>query len=138
MSSLSHADQLCHKRGREIPKSVSGGVRNPYTQSFGVVVQRQLTSNVLLDIAYIGAFGRKLIILRAINPAVYGPGATVRNTSARRIYAPVFDSIGGLFSDGNSEYNSLQVTLTKRLQKRPHVRSGLHLFESDRRSAIGR
>jgi hypothetical protein len=101
----------------QIPKEVTGSLRNPYTQNFGASIQRQLTNNLLLDVAYVGTIGRKLVILREVNPAVYGPGATTKNTSARRIYAPLFDSVGGLFSDGNSNYNSLQVTLTKRLEK---------------------
>jgi hypothetical protein len=100
----------------QIPKSVNGGVRNPYTQNFGVGIQRQLARNLLLDVSYVGTIGRKLIILREINPAVYSPGATQSTTNARRLYAPVFASIGGLFSDGNSNYNSLQVMLTQRFQ----------------------
>jgi len=101
----------------QIPKEVTGSLRNPYTQNFGVSAQRQLTRDLLLNVAYVSTVGRKLIILREVNPAVYGPGATTKNTSARRIYAPEFDSVGGLFSDGNSDFNSLQVTLTKRLEK---------------------
>jgi hypothetical protein len=40
--------------------------------------------------------------------------ATTGNTNARRIYAPNYVSIGQLYTDGNSLYNSLQVQLQKR------------------------
>jgi len=100
-----------------IPKAVAEGVVNPSTQNFGASVQRQLTGNLLLDVAYVGTLGRHLIILNELDPAVYGPGATLKNENARRLYAPVYASIGGLSSGGNSDYNGLQVTLTQRFRK---------------------
>lgn len=96
-----------------IPKAVDGGIRNPYAQTFGLNVQRQFAS-LLVDVGYVGTLGRKLIILREVNPAIPGPGATTANTNARRIYAPAFESIGGLFSDGRSNYHSLQVQVVRR------------------------
>jgi outer membrane receptor protein involved in Fe transport len=101
----------------QIPKAVAAGVVNPSTQDFGASIQRQVTGNLVLDVAYVGTLGRHLIILNEENPAVYGPGATLKNTNARRLYAPVYASIGGLSSGGNSEYNALQVAITQRFRK---------------------
>src|SRR5262249_20216297 len=97
-----------------LPKSIDPGLRIPYSQNYSLGVQRQLTGSMMLEVDYVGNLGRKLIKLAEYNQAIPGPGATTRNTDARRLYAPNFASIGELSSSLNSEYNSLQVMLTKR------------------------
>ena len=68
----------------------------------------------MLEVNYVGNLGRKLYSLAEYNPAIFGPGATTRNTDARRRFAPNYASIGELSSSYNSEYNGLQVQLNKR------------------------
>jgi len=51
------------------------------------------------------------------NPAIYGPGATVSNTNARRHLAPNFASLIEMTNGGISNYNSLQATLEKRFSR---------------------
>jgi hypothetical protein len=53
-------------------------------------------------------------MLRELNVAQAAPNATTGNTNARRIYAPLYTSIGQLYTDSNSNYNSLQIQLQKR------------------------
>lgn len=98
-----------------MPKSFDPGLRTPYTQNYSLGVQHQLSPNLVLDIAYVGNVGRKLIMFRELNPAVFGPGATSANTNQRRRLAPTYESIGQLYSDANSVYNSLQIQVIRRL-----------------------
>lgn len=100
-----------------IPKSYSSNLRTPYTQNYSIGVQHQLGNSYLVEAAYVGNVGRKLPFLRELNIARITPDATARNLSARRIYAPNFETIGQLYSDGNSVYNALQVQLQKRLSR---------------------
>src|SRR5205823_2453532 len=56
-----------------------------------------------------------LATAREINAAVFGPGATAANVQQRRPYLPqYFAGIDTTFSDGRSDYNSLQVSATKK------------------------
>src|SRR5207244_5477033 len=67
----------------------------------------------LLRVGYVGSKGTHLLQAAEINPAVYGPGASLSNVDVRRIYQP----IGGLqlgTDNAYSTYHSLQVTLQKR------------------------
>jgi hypothetical protein len=100
-----------------IPKSFDPGLRNPYAQNYSFSIQRQLLPNLMLDVAYAGNTGRKLIEFREFNPAVYRPGATASNTNQRRRYAPTYASIGQLDAGTNSSYNGLQVQVNKRFSR---------------------
>ena len=97
-----------------LPKSFDPGLRIPYSQNYSLGVQRQILPTMMLEVNYVGNVGHKLIALTEANQAIPGPGATTKNTDARRPYAPDFASIGQLSSSINSEYNSLQVMLSKR------------------------
>jgi hypothetical protein len=78
-----------------------------------------------MDVSYVGSTGVKLLNRRDINPAIAGPDATTGNTDSRRPLNqdhPEADLYGGTpladitdqLSDANSNYNSLQVGVTKR------------------------
>jgi len=97
-----------------IPKSYSPDLRIPYSVNYNFGVQQQLGGHYMLEVSYVGNFAHKLPLLRELNVAQLTPNATTGNTNARRIYAPAYTSIGQLFADGNSIYNSLQVQLQKR------------------------
>jgi hypothetical protein len=97
-----------------IPKSYDPGVRIPYTMNYNFGVQQQFGANYMIEISYVGNQGRKGAMLRELNVARVTSGATTGNTNARRIYAPVYASIGQLYTDSNSSYNALQVQLQKR------------------------
>lgn len=101
----------------QIDKSFNPDLGNPYIMSWTTGVQQQLTDSLMLDVAYVGNGGRHQILLRELNPAIYGPGATVGNTNERRSLYPDFGSIGQLYSDGISYYHALQAQLNKRFSK---------------------
>ena len=69
-----------------------------------------------LQVADVGDTSRKLYMFRDANSPVYGPGATGSNVNARRPHLPgTFASILELETGANPNYNSLQVTFSRRL-----------------------
>lgn len=98
----------------------------PYSQQYSLQVQRQLGSTWLADVGYVGSIGTKLLNRRESNYALVTPAATTGNVNQRRIYnlgnpqsadfgGAVFGSITSQLTDANSNYNALQLSLTKRL-----------------------
>lgn len=85
----------------------------PYMQNWNAILEQQIGST-LLRIGYVGSKGTHLLTGTQINAGVYAPGATTTNINARRPYQP----IGTLTYDTDtawSRYNSLQVTVQKRM-----------------------
>ena len=97
-----------------IPKSYSPDLRVGYAMNYNIGVQQQLGGHYMLEVSYVGNVAHRLPLLRELNVAQLTPNATTGNTNARRIYAPNYTSIGQLYADGNSAYNSLQAQLQKR------------------------
>lgn len=97
-------------------------LRSSYVQSFNLSVQRQLTTDLMLDVAYVGNVGSELEGHRHFNPAQFIPspltGAppSAQNVDDRVIYEPGI--IGPLSrvldNDYGSWYHSLQIKATKR------------------------
>jgi hypothetical protein len=106
----------------------SGDFQVPVTYAFNVTLERQLTSSLATRIAYVGSRSRHQFINLEINPAVNtGSGL---NLNQRRVYntSPVvgpcttgtgckanFGQIVEAYMSGNSNFNSLQATLDKRM-----------------------
>ncbi|MBZ5564251.1 MAG: carboxypeptidase-like regulatory domain-containing protein [Acidobacteriia bacterium] len=109
----------------------------PYTQNFNLTVERQLSPNTLITAAYVGALGRKNIILRELNPGLNPSGCAADPACvADRIYQQ-FDypqnfqydtstmiGIGNDQSTSTSNYNALQVVFNK------HMSHGLNLYSA--------
>jgi hypothetical protein len=91
-------------------------LRTPYTFQYNLTVQRQILHDTVLEVAYVGKLGRKLLADISTNPAIYSPGATVANEDSRRIYAG-FGSLNQMGTFANSEYNALQVRANKRYSR---------------------
>ena len=70
----------------------------------------------MVELAYVGNVGRNLTYNREQNMAIYGSGATARNTDDRRIHQG-FGSIGQLNSGASSLYNSLQLQVQRRFSR---------------------
>jgi len=89
----------------------------PALYSWNLAVERQFGQNWVGRVAVIGNKGTHMFAQsensREVNPAIYGAGATVGNTQARRPYAD-FGPIGFFESGNNTHYNSLQLNLEKR------------------------
>jgi len=104
----------------------------PYSQNFNLTVQRQLTADTIVSVAYVGELGRKEVILRELNPGLNpaaclaGVGAEAGCVADRTFqgydypqnfqYDPnVLSGIGNNQTTGISNYNALQVTMAKHL-----------------------
>src|SRR2546421_2507911 len=85
-----------------------------YDQNFSLTIERQITGTLALQASYVGNLSRHGYNGYQVNPAVYAPGATTKNTDARRIYAPRYGSMIGYSSNLNTSYNAFQAQLSKR------------------------
>ncbi|HYR83158.1 MAG TPA: TonB-dependent receptor [Terriglobia bacterium] len=101
-----------------IPSVVAPGIDPNFTTayvnqwSFGI--QRELASNLILDISYLGSQGHKLPIPWNINQALPGPGSV----ASRRPFPGYGNITGGYISSiGNSNFNSLSVRAERRMTK---------------------
>jgi hypothetical protein len=72
-------------------------------------IQRQVTSDTVLTVAYVGTKGNNLTIYPNINQPVPGPGAA----GPRRAY-PLFAAITEVSHGESSDYNALQVIAERR------------------------
>jgi outer membrane receptor protein involved in Fe transport len=102
----------------------------PYVQSFNLGVQTSFANNWMLDLGYVGSLGRKFPRLFSFNQAAtptsvlgYALPALIPAT-AGSLGGPLFPGFSNLVGPGlgsflmesnaNSNYNSLQATVTKR------------------------
>ena len=115
--------------------SIASNYRVPYVYNFNLNIQRQLPSNILLQVGYVGSLGRKLVIAYEGDPiTAAGHAACVADTTgcAQDIAthldypqyasqpainpqngAPYYLSVGTQGTEGASNYNSAQVTVSK-------------------------
>ncbi len=97
--------------------------RTGYVQSWHFTIQRELTKNLVLDLAYVGNRGNKLVILGDVNQA--RPQNPNENTglNARRPYQ-AFGEMEIAWGAGFSDYHAFQSKLEKRFS------SGFYLLNS--------
>lgn len=93
----------------------------PYAEEFNLTLQQQLSANWSAEIAYVGNLGRKFYLFRDQNSPAYVAGASTSTAglNARRPYEPTpnsytFSRITQVDPAGNSSYNALQATVTRR------------------------
>ncbi len=92
---------------------VSQNLRSPYTENFNVNVQRQIARNTLAQIGYVGSQARKQATKRNINQPLPDPTGLL-SQQQRRPYNSQFPDIRNisfLETAGNSQYNSLQMSV---------------------------
>jgi hypothetical protein len=102
----------------------------PYSVNYNLTIQRELPGQMILSVGYVGSEGRHLERAYELNPALPGACASeptcIATTGSRELqgfnfpqnfkYNPtVFGSVGQQATDGDSKYNSLQVSLNKRI-----------------------
>jgi len=109
-------DQL---RDFQFRRPVNIGLLNPnspqsYVQSWNITLERELTDGLSLSVGYVGNHGVKQFLATEGNPAVFTPGATAGNTNDRRILPEIGAARFITHAFGDSNYNSLQVSLTRR------------------------
>jgi hypothetical protein len=92
----------------------------PYVMSFNVGIQQELPGAIIADVGYVGTLGRHLA--RRININQLRPGTRLNppnstiNVNALRPY-PGYADIDIMDSGDNSNYNSLQVAVNRRLSR---------------------
>ncbi|HKE57845.1 MAG TPA: carboxypeptidase-like regulatory domain-containing protein [Pyrinomonadaceae bacterium] len=95
--------------------AIQRDLRTGYMQHWNFNVQRQIGSKSVLEVAYVGSKGTKLLTARDINqpqPSVLPPGLPVVPRPN-----PRFDDINLLESRANSNYNALQARFEQRLTR---------------------
>jgi hypothetical protein len=88
--------------------------RDPYVQNWNLGVQHAFTSNLAVDVSYVGSHGSRLNGLQDINQGAPIPGS---GTAAPGPFAAQFPYLGFINMTSNlyvSNYNGLQTTLTQR------------------------
>lgn len=93
--------------------AIQRDLRTPYMQHWNANVQRQLGRSRVLELAYVGSKGTKLLSARDINqpqPSVLPPGLPFVPRPV-----PRFDDINMLESRASSSYHSLQARFEQRL-----------------------
>lgn len=96
--------------------SFDPSARTGYTQSWNLTIERQVTERLAASVAYVGNLNLKGLIDRNINPAIFGPGATLQNIEARRRY-PGLGAVNWLNAYGTSNYHALQITANTRMAR---------------------
>jgi hypothetical protein len=91
---------------------VDPNFKTSYMDQWNFGIQRELPSNTVLDVNYVGSVGRHLDWGPIENVAVPGPGDPVQRQPFPYMLPQWFDQ-----SVGNSRYNALQVSVNKRLSR---------------------
>ena len=81
--------------------------QTPVIYSWNLSVERRLSADWLLKLAYVGSHSSHLMETLELSPTIYGSGG--------RRYFNEYSGIASASNDVNSSYNSLQVTLQKRI-----------------------
>jgi TonB dependent receptor-like, beta-barrel len=95
--------------------AIQRDLRTGYMQHWNANIQRELGASRILEVAYVGSKGTKLLTARDINqpqPSVLPPGLPFVPRPN-----PRFDDIDMLESRANSSYNSLQTRFQQRLSR---------------------
>lgn len=95
--------------------SIQRDLRTGYMHHWNLNVERKIGSETVIEVAYVGSKGTKLLTARDINqpqPSVLPPGLPFVPRPD-----PRFDDIDLLESRANSNYNALQTRLQRRLSK---------------------
>ena len=131
---------------------LDGRLRTPYSQSWNLGIQRQLTPATMLELGYVGNIGTKLNNLRNFNPAPFLPGTVYNastgsentvsnpnNTNDRALFEPgILSPLSWtLGNDFRSWYHSFQAQVTHRMSRGLSVTSSYTLSKTlDMCSAI--
>ncbi len=104
--------------GSVAPRSIASNYKDAYVQSYNFNIQQQLAGDFGMMVGYFGSKGTNLNLIRNYNQPISG----VKPYAALSSSSPIFpgrplSTILVQESVGNSNYNALWVTLTKRFAK---------------------
>jgi hypothetical protein len=92
-------------------------MRTPYIMQYNLSVQRQFGQDWMVEMAYVGSGGRKLINSYDINAPVRTANASSKNLNQRRPLYPTYQEIAWTSSFVNSSYNAFQTRVEKRFSE---------------------
>jgi hypothetical protein len=103
-------------------------LRTPYVQEWNLAIQRQITSDLMVQAAYVGKTGRKLLAFKAWNPARFIPGvdeqgrprSTLENVNARVLFLPgIYQAFLNIMigNDFTNHYHAFQLEVNKRFAR---------------------
>lgn len=96
----------------------ANNLRTPYVHQYSVALEKTLLDKYLLSAAYVGTNGRNLIRFRTPNGGQLAPVALITgtNTPIRLLTRPnpLLGPITTFESSAHSDYNALQLSLTRR------------------------
>ncbi|HEU4710409.1 MAG TPA: TonB-dependent receptor [Pyrinomonadaceae bacterium] len=100
------------------PANVDPNFDNAYVQTWNLNIQREVAKDLAVSIGYFGTKGTHLRISRNINQPINGvrPFTNVSLSSPIRPGAPL-NNIVQIEGTGNSSYNAMWLTATKRLSR---------------------
>ena len=96
---------------------MSPNLQTPYVANYSLGVQHSFTSNLSLDVSYVGNSGYDLLALSDVNQCLPNTDPTQCASGASRPYFakfPYLQIINYQTNAAHSNYNSLQATLTQR------------------------
>ena len=85
----------------------------PKIWQYNLQIQRELGTNMVVDLAYVGSHGSDLNFVTDLNQ-IHADKLGPNDNPVNRPY-PLFQGIGGSTNNGNSNYNSLQAQIQKRM-----------------------
>jgi hypothetical protein len=96
-------------------QGIDPNIKTPYTMNYNLSFERQITSDIVATVSYVGNVSRHLALGYSPNTVrgLYAPGTSTQQ------FQP-FPDIGGItviHYGGVSDYNSLQAKLEKRMSK---------------------
>ncbi len=101
-----------------VGESLSPNLRTAYMQQWNFSLQQETVQGIVVTGAYVGSKGTGFSVLRDLNAAVPGPGATGANIEQRRPFLPgVLASVSSYEPLGFSSYHALQASVNKRFSK---------------------
>ena len=86
---------------------------NQYSQTWSFSIQRALSAKMMLEVAYVGTSGVRLLDTANINTAP--PGAT--NPTTRQPFGPALGTVEEIANSGHSSYNGLQSKIERRFSR---------------------
>lgn len=95
-------------------------LRTPYVHQYNANVQWEFAKDFLLEAGYVGSKGTKLLQVITLNQPVYNRAANLFTAPLGTALSTQKNVAGGIQqvqSSSNSEYNSLQLSVTKRFSR---------------------
>ena len=107
--------------------SVDPHLRTPYVYQYNLDIQREITSNTILDVAYAGSSSHKLTGIYDSNPFIPGTTSRIFNTPSGNP-ATAFNYLDTFANVGMANYNSLQFGVRGKPREVPGLGSVSYQF----------